>query len=144
VFSALNANECHSCKYQVDHNSLGEYFKTMKKISPSSSFITVYTTLPNKRTARTLAKTLLSEGLVACVNCFNHVDSLYWWEGKVCEEKEIVVLLKTSRLLFKKLEKRLITLHPYKTPCIYSLRWLHTGMDYKQWLKRELASQSLR
>ena len=60
----------------------------------------VYVTHPNLKEAKELAKKCLEEKLIACANIFPQGVSLYRWQGKVCEDQEWVLILKTDRKHF--------------------------------------------
>ncbi len=69
-------------------------------------YISVSTTLPDKNSAKKMAKTLVEERLAACTNIFR-IDSLYWWQEKMEEKKEYELVFKTRRVLYPELEKRI-------------------------------------
>ncbi|MCH9686540.1 MAG: divalent-cation tolerance protein CutA [Deltaproteobacteria bacterium] len=62
--------------------------------------------------APAIAKTLVAEGLVACVNLYP-VRSIYRWEGQVCDEPEMTMMMKVATEGVKTLRARLEQLHPY-------------------------------
>ena len=63
----------------------------------NTSFI--YITAGSNEEAGTIAKELVSKRLAACANIFENVRSLYWWEGKIQEDKEVVLIAKTKESL---------------------------------------------
>jgi len=73
-------------------------------------------TCPNPETARSIARQLLEKRLVACVNVVPHVTSLYWWEGKIQEDSEVLLVAKTAAERIEELKSVLPTLHPYQVP----------------------------
>ncbi|MDS0276820.1 divalent-cation tolerance protein CutA [Halomicroarcula sp. S1AR25-4] len=68
-------------------------------------------------TASDLARTLVDDGLAACVN---RVDctSVYRWDGDVHEDDEVILLAKTTDARYAALADRVDELHPYEVPCI--------------------------
>lgn len=83
--------------------------------------------------ARKIARTLVEERLAACANCLP-ITSFYEWEGKFTEEAEVVMVIKTKKMLEVELEQRLRQLHPYTTPCILRLKPEGVNEDYLHWL----------
>ncbi|MCF8475163.1 MAG: divalent-cation tolerance protein CutA [Emcibacter sp.] len=96
---------------------------------------TLYVTVPTKAEAVTLSRTLLAEKLIACANISGDILSLYVWEGTLCEEGEVALLLKTRTDISDKTIQRIKELHSYDTPCI--VRWDITGgdQDYLNWIE---------
>lgn len=99
-----------------------------------TEYCTLYVTVPDKAEAVALSRTLVQEKLVACANISDAILSIYEWEGKICEEPEVALLLKTRQDAAEKAIVRITELHPYDTPCI--VRWDITGghADYLKWV----------
>ena len=92
-----------------------------------------YITAPDMNTAKKLAKILLEKKLSGCVNIFP-IESMYWWNDEIKEDKEIVLLAKSTADTFEQIKKTVRQNHPYDTPAIYS--WPVDKIDekYSQWL----------
>lgn len=73
---------------------------------------------PNRELAREVARTLLSEKLIACANLIGEVESIFQWEEEIAEGKEVAVLFKTTSERLDRLTVRLGELHPYDTPAV--------------------------
>lgn len=71
--------------------------------------------------AEAAAKALVEESLAACVNLLPAVTSVYKWEGEVCVEQEIPLLIKAPRAGADRLRERLHELHPYEVPEVLAL-----------------------
>ena len=95
--------------------------------------ITVYTTAPDEKTAEALSKTIIEKKLGACCN-FWPVRTIYSWEGKMKDDTEHVMLIKTSKKKFKDLEKYIVKNHPYSMPAIVSLPWDDSHEPFKNWV----------
>jgi periplasmic divalent cation tolerance protein len=78
-------------------------------------------TAPNEEAARSIARVLVDERLAACVNVIPMSASIYRWEGKIVEEPESLLLVKTSAARVEPLAQRIAALHPYSVPEILSL-----------------------
>jgi len=100
-------------------------------------FIVVFVTFPDADLAASLAKTLVTEKLVACVNILPGVRSVYAWEGKVCDENEILCVIKTRRVLFGAVRECVTALHPYQVPEIIALPLVEGNAPYLDWLRDE-------
>ncbi len=81
-----------------------------------------------------LARTLVREHLAACVNRVPGVSSVYEWEGRICEESEQLLLIKTTQARYPALEMRLKTLHPYEIPEIIAIPVVTGSRAYLAWL----------
>ena len=103
-------------------------------------FIMLYTTLPNKNITKKIASILANESLVACVNFFP-IESVYRWKGKLTEDKEYALIMKTRKSLYKKVEKRLNEIHPYEIPAIVSYEIKEGLSDYLSWIRKETKEQ---
>ena len=81
-----------------------------------TDLILILTTMPDDSRAGVLARTLVEEGLAACVNVYGPMVSTYQWQGRIAEEAERQVVIKTTRARLAALETRLRALHPYDLP----------------------------
>lgn len=99
--------------------------------------IFVYLTCKNRKEAQKIGQILIKEELAACVN-FWPIESIYKWQGKIVQDKEIALIVKTLERNFDKIEKRVKELHSYQTPCIVALPVNKINQKYFNWLKGEL------
>jgi periplasmic divalent cation tolerance protein len=100
-------------------------------------FVVVLVTVPTDEVATQIAKTLVGEKLVACVSILPAVRSIYAWEGKVCDEGELLCVLKTRRELFTAVRDGVLALHPYQVPEIVALPLVEGSPAYLTWLAAE-------
>ena len=98
-------------------------------------FCLVYTTLPDTKTAEKLARHLLSLKLVACANLLPEMKSFYEWKGKLAQDSECVLLLKTRKSLYQKVEKAIQSKHPYECPCILQLPVTSGSEAFLKWVQ---------
>lgn len=105
------------------------------------NFIFVYITNPTKKEAKKIAKHLLEKRLIACANIFP-INSLYWWQGKINDEDEFVLIAKTIESNFKKIKKEVEKIHSYKTPCIIKIPVI-LNKKYSNWLKKEIKKEQI-
>jgi len=97
----------------------------------------VYMTMENRDQAREIGRVLVRERLAACVNIIDQMNSIYWWEGKVQEESETVMIAKTRAALVPELTERVKKLHSYDVPCVVSMQLLEGNQDFLDWIGRE-------
>jgi periplasmic divalent cation tolerance protein len=94
-------------------------------------------TMESKEQAREIGKVLVEERLVACVNIIEGMNSMYWWEGKVRQDSETVLIAKTKSALVAELTERVKKLHSYDVPCVVSLQLLEGNQEFLDWIGRE-------
>lgn len=99
-------------------------------------FIFIYITNPNQEEAKKIARSLLEKKLIACANIFP-INSMYWWEGKIEDDEEFILILKTLKSNFAKVKLEVEQIHPYDTPCIIKIP-VSSNEKYFDWLKREV------
>lgn len=104
-------------------------------------FIVVLVTVPERKKAEEIAKRLLSERLCACVNIVGGVTSFYWWKAKIENSREMLLVIKTRRTLFKKLKNLIKKIHPYSVPEIIGLPIVTINEEYASWLREEMQNK---
>lgn len=97
--------------------------------------VVVFITASNEDEGANIAKTLVGERLAGCVNIVKDIRSIYMWEGKTEDEKEVLMIAKTQRSLFTKLSQRVRELHSYTVPEIIAMPVVEGSEDYLSWLK---------
>jgi periplasmic divalent cation tolerance protein len=128
-----------SVRSRFDHFPRFMYIAVMDSGSQPSpeDFIVAFVTVPNQDVATTLARALVAEKLVACVNILHGMRSIYAWQGEVCDDTELLCVLKTRRALFSAVEDRVLDLHPYQVPEIIALPLVLGHSPYLGWLLDE-------
>ena len=96
----------------------------------------VYITNPSREKAEELARHLLEKRLIGCANIFP-IGSIYRWKGKLTEEKEFVLLAKTTEKNFNKVKGEVENIHPYDVPCIMRIP-AEVNEKYLKWLEGEI------
>jgi periplasmic divalent cation tolerance protein len=98
------------------------------------SYIVCLVTLDTYENAVKIASILVEEKIVACANIVSPIRSIYRWQGKICDENEILMIIKTTHSLFEKLKNRVKELHPYEVPEIICVK-ISDGLDeYLRWI----------
>jgi periplasmic divalent cation tolerance protein len=97
----------------------------------------VYVTASSRAEALKLGRVLVEERLAACANVLGGMTAIYHWDGKLQEEDEAVVILKTTADLLPPLTARLRDLHSYDLPCVVAWK-IETGhAPYLDWVRGE-------
>lgn len=94
----------------------------------------VLTTCPNRRAANRIAHALVGERLAACVNIVPIAQSVYRWRGRVESASEFLLVIKSLKRTYKKLEKRLCALHPYELPEVIAVPITSGSRPYLAWI----------
>ena len=95
-----------------------------------------YIICKNRVEAERISMHLLKKRLIACANIFP-VKSMYWWKGRIAKENEVVLLAKTSKNKFGKLENEAKKIHSYEIPCIMLID-AKANKEYEKWVNKEL------
>jgi len=98
----------------------------------------VFITAANEDQAAAIAKALVEEGLAACVNIVPAIRSIYKWKGEVCDDRETLLIAKTSAARFPALAERVKALHSYEVPEIIAIPITDGSKGYMDWLGRVL------
>ncbi|MBW2094809.1 MAG: divalent-cation tolerance protein CutA [Deltaproteobacteria bacterium] len=97
----------------------------------------VYITAGNRDEARAIGRSLVSARLAACANIIHPVHSIYWWEGKMQEDTEGIIVAKTREDLVDALIEKVKSMHSYECPCIVTLPILEGYRPFLDWVTQE-------
>ena len=104
---------------------------------PHTDANVVLTTVASEDEAVTFVRALLDRRLIACGTLMPGARSLYRWQGKIADEREVVLLLKTRSARVEALQEAFRELHPYKVPELLVLS-VDSGLDkYIEWINGE-------
>jgi periplasmic divalent cation tolerance protein len=95
----------------------------------------VFVTCGSEEEALKIARALVDEKLAACANLVSPIRSIYRWEGKVWDEKEWLLILKSQRGKYQELEERVKALHSYSVPEIIALPITEGSSSYLRWIE---------
>ena len=96
--------------------------------------IVILVTAGSPGEGKKIARHLVETKLAACVNILSPMESVYRWEGKVAEEGEVLLLIKSTRELFPEIEAAIAKVHSYQTPEIICLPIIEGSGKYLQWV----------
>lgn len=106
-----------------------------KSESNAEAFV-VLSTCPPER-AGELAHALVEKRLAACVNIVKDLTSIYRWNGKISEDPESLLVIKTSRSRIEALRDEIVALHPYTVPAVVALPVERGHEPYLRWISEE-------
>ncbi|MBK8010932.1 MAG: divalent-cation tolerance protein CutA [Deltaproteobacteria bacterium] len=95
----------------------------------------VVCTFPDTETAARIGSALVEEALAACINIIPGVRSIYRWEGRICDDAEVMGLIKTTEACFDALRARVVELHPYDCPEVVALPVADGHPAYLDWVR---------
>ncbi len=99
--------------------------------------IIVYVTAPTEEEAGKIARALVDKKLAACVNIVRDMTSIYRWQGKIEDEAEVLMIVKTRRGHFGRLQETVKQLHSYSVPEVIAIPVVEGSEDYLKWLREE-------
>ena len=99
----------------------------------------IYSTTSTIENARTIARALVKEKLVACVNIIPTIESIYRWQGKIEEGRECVLIAKTTEQNVEKTIQKIRELHPYDVPDIVVFPPVGGLKEYLEYVEDETA-----
>ncbi len=100
------------------------------------AFVFLYVTTSSQKEAERIAKALLEEKLIACVNILPSI-SLYRWIGKIEKKREYILLLKTKEKYSTKIKEEIKKIHSYEIPCITKIKVL-PNKEFANWIEKEV------
>ena len=101
----------------------------------AGELVIIFITAASEQEAASISKALVEEGLIACANIIPQIRSLYRWEGKIWDEREWLLTIKTKRDRFDDLEKHIKSLHSYSAPEIIALPVVEGSSSYLKWVE---------
>ncbi len=99
-----------------------------------------YTTVPSQTLGKKIAQKLLEHHLVACVNILPETLSIYRWKGNIEQQKEYIVIFKTTEKRWKDVEKFIKQQHPYECPCIVAIEISKGSESFFDWIQESTIS----
>ncbi len=97
--------------------------------------VVVYITVPNEQEGVKIARALVGEKLAGCINIVKDIRSIYSWQGRIEDEPELLLIVKSRRQLFNKIKDRVKELHSYTVPEIIAIPVVEGSEDYLNWLQ---------
>jgi periplasmic divalent cation tolerance protein len=105
--------------------------------------VVILVTAASKKECRKIARHLVESKLAACVNIAAPIESIYRWEGKIAQEPEYQLFIKSTRELFPEIKAAIAELHSYHTPEIICLPIIEGSRNYLQWVSDSVKRASV-
>ena len=102
----------------------------MKKIS------LILCNFPNLRTAKVFAKKIVNNKYAACVSINEGITSIYIWDGKLYESKQVKVIIKADTKMYSRIEKEIVNMHPDDIPEILHICEVEGFSRFIEWVKQ--------
>lgn len=115
--------------------------KIVQKMASKASIVVLYSTAASKEEAERIAAALVEGKLIACCNQVEGVSSIYFWEGKVNQEKEVLMIMKSRESLIPAILHRIKQLHSYKVPELIAMPIVGGSPEYIDWVLDNTLSQ---
>lgn len=100
----------------------------------NAEYVIVLTTLPADADAEDFGRSLVDDRLAACVNLLPLMESVYRWEGRIEQESERQIAIKTARSRVEALWERVREMHPYEVPEFVVLPIIDGNEGYLKWV----------
>ncbi|MFQ5484148.1 MAG: divalent-cation tolerance protein CutA [Desulfobacterales bacterium] len=98
----------------------------------------IYVTAGSKAEAKMIGRSLVESRLVACVNIIDNMNAIYRWEGKLQDDKEVILIAKTTETKVPEVIEKVKNLHTYDCPCIVSLPLTGGSRSFLDWIAAEV------
>ena len=105
------------------------------------SYIIVFCTVPSHEVGMKIANDLVSGKYAACVNIVPGLTSVYRWKGDICNDNELLLIIKSRKTLFDDICSRIKVLHPYEVPEVIYYTISGGNNLYLQWLSENTDTQ---
>ena len=96
--------------------------------------LAVVTTVATRLQARQMARAIVERGLAACAQ-ISRIDSVYRWNGELCDEREYRIVFKTTAARWPTIAQAIRAGHPYELPAIHALAFEHVDAAYAAWVE---------
>jgi periplasmic divalent cation tolerance protein len=100
----------------------------------SSQYCIVFVTVGKQKEAQNIARKLVDESLAACVGMIPQ-KSIYSWKGKIVEDTEVLLIIKTRKDMFNSLKEGVLSIHSYEVPEIIRIEIQEGHKPYLQWIE---------
>lgn len=104
--------------------------------------VIVFVTCANAEEAAKIARVLVNQRLAACVNISSPIRSIYRWQGKLSDDQEVMLVIKTARPLFDRVRRLVEKLHSYQVPEVVCLPIIDAAPNYLNWLTSSVRAET--
>lgn len=108
----------------------------------TEAVVAVLSACPDEQTGKRIAEALVSEGYATCVNRSSGLQSTYFWDGRLQDDAEILLIIKTTASRLADLTERLRALHPYELPEVIAIPVIGGNEGYLDWVRAGVRKNS--
>ena len=98
----------------------------------------VYITTGDRAEARRIGMALVESRLAACVNIIDQMNAIYRWEGRIQDDREVVLIAKTTGKNLTALKEKVKAMHGYECPCIVCLPVTDGYQPFLEWVREQV------
>jgi periplasmic divalent cation tolerance protein len=107
--------------------------------SGSAQVVVVMVSTANQEEAAKIADLVVRSRLAACASTIPTIQSTYWWEGKIVQDQEALIFMKTTSDKVLSLQEAVLKVHSYKVPEIIAISIEHGFQPYLDWVRNEVS-----
>ncbi len=96
--------------------------------------VVILITCANRKEAEQIARHLVIQKLVACVNIVDKIKSLFWWQQKIDSASEVLLIAKSKKILMSRIINAVKSQHSYQVPEVIALPIVAGNKDYINWI----------
>ena len=100
--------------------------------------IIIFCTVDSEESGELISAALVEAGEVACVNIVSGIRSVYRWEGKLCRDAELLLVIKSTAEKFEAVRDRIRRMHTYQVPEVIAVSVTAGDADYLKWLRESV------
>lgn len=123
--------------FWLQQSNMSSTQSTSVAYTPGSSSI-CYVTTPNEESAKKIARSVISNKLAACVNIIPNIQSIYEWEGRINEDLEYLLMIKTTTANVEELTTYVRDNHPYSVAEVISVKIENGNPPYLDWVAKSV------
>lgn len=101
-------------------------------------YVLLYITASDADEAKKIGRELVRRRLAACANVVEKIHSTYWWEGKIEEDCEALLILKSRKDKIPEITRAVREIHSYENPAVVALPILGGSEDFLEWIGSEV------
>jgi periplasmic divalent cation tolerance protein len=105
-------------------------------MGPLEHITLVMTSVGTEQQAVEISEELIERRLATCINIVPCLRSIYRWKGKVCEDTEYLLLIKTPQRFFDKVSEAIREFHSYELPEILGFPITNAETNFHEWVLR--------
>jgi periplasmic divalent cation tolerance protein len=98
--------------------------------------IVVVTSVGTEDQALDVANAIVRSRRAACVNIIPNVHSVYRWKGRVCDDGEMLLIIKTRASQFEAVRETIHRVNTYELPEVLGYRVDMASPGFKAWIEK--------